>query len=216
MVHIYGMNITELPDPKEHPEVLNGLPKERQEKTLRCQLPEGRKQSLGAGLLQKEVFCRHGISMESIREGENGKPQAEGICFNLSHSGEFAICAVGEKPVGCDVEKVSEARMKVAEHFFCQSEIQYLKKFEKEDQNREFIRLWTMKESYIKMTGEGMRLPFDQFEAALWEEKIVIRRNGQKVDCCVKEYDVPGYKVSVCAEEGQFAPEVEWVDGRIT
>ena len=34
--------------------------------------------------------------------------QAENIHFNLSHSGNLVICAVGEKAVGCDIEKTGK------------------------------------------------------------------------------------------------------------
>ena len=40
-------------------------------------------------------------------EDENGKPLAKnGVCFNLSHSGEYVAFAVGGAQVGCDIEKL--------------------------------------------------------------------------------------------------------------
>ena len=51
MVHIYAVDITNLPDPLEVPELMGDLPEIRKQKILKCRQPEARKQSLGAGLL---------------------------------------------------------------------------------------------------------------------------------------------------------------------
>ena len=131
----------------------------------------------------------------------------------------MVICAVGEKSVGCDVEQISNAPEKVADRCFSKSEIRYLNGISKEKRKQEFYRLWTMKESYIKMTGEGMRLPLESFEV-IFEEGIHIYREGEKQDCFVKEYqlcqeDQLPYYISVCAEEKEFAEQIilkEWAE----
>jgi len=56
MVKIYVSNISDLPDPKDHPEILKGLSKKRIEKTLRYRQVKDRKQSFGAGLLLKKCL----------------------------------------------------------------------------------------------------------------------------------------------------------------
>ena len=48
-----------------------------------------RKHSLGAGLLLKECLKEYGINIEEIRYGEHGKPEVDGIYFNISHISEF-------------------------------------------------------------------------------------------------------------------------------
>ena len=214
MVHIYAVDITNLPDPLETPEIMKSLSEVRKQKILRCKQPEARKQSLGAGLLIRYILKEQGLRDSEITFGSNGKPEIEGICFNSSHSKNMVICAVGEKSVGCDIEQISKAPEKVANRFFCESEIKYLNKISEEQRKQEFYRLWTMKESYIKMTGEGMRLPLDSFEVD-FEEGIHIYRGGKKQDCFVKEYrlckegQLP-YYISVCAEEDKFAGTVDF------
>ena len=81
-----------------------------------------------------------------------------------------------------------------------------------EERDHRFFRIWTMKESYIKMTGEGMRLSFDCFEFLLDSEKTRVRRDGKILSCHIMEYDIPGYKVSVCAKEEEFARSMKFVD----
>ena len=124
----------------------------------------------------------------------------------------MVICAVGEKSVGCDIEQISKAPGKVADRFFNERELRYLNQIPEEKRNKEFYRLWTMKESYIKMTGEGMQLPLDKFEVD-FEEGIQIYREGEKQNCFVREYQLSQgeqlqYLISVCSEEEKFVKQI--------
>lgn len=210
MVNVYVTNVQNLPDPKEQPEIMQGLTKERVEKILKFAQPEDWKQSLGAGLLMKKVFEEYHISLDAVKVGANGKPEVDGFCFNLSHSGDFAVCAIGEKQVGCDIEQVAIAPMRLAEKYFCENEILHLAETLEEKKNEEFYRIWTMKESYLKMTGEGLRIKLNAFEIKFGEE-VQVWREEKLCDCRVKEYESPGYKLTVCAEEAEFAEEVEFI-----
>lgn len=212
MIHIYAIDITNLPDPLEIPEIMEKLSENRKQKILKCKQVEARKQSLGAGLLLRYVLKEHSLSDSQVRFGLNGKPEIEGVCFNLSHSKNMVICAVGDKKVGCDIEQISKAPEKVANRFFTETEREHLSRYLGEEKNKEFYRLWTMKESYMKMTGEGMRLPLNQFEVH-FGEKIEIYRDGSLQDCFVKEYEFiqdegTKYQISVCAKEDEFADQV--------
>lgn len=204
MVHVYAADITGLPDPLEHPQLMEELSEERKQKIMRHKQLGGRKQSLGAGLLLGQVLFRHGVIEGEICISEYGKPEIADICFNLSHSHEMVVCAVSAKSVGCDVEKVVPAPEKVAERFFTKKETEYI------NRDEDFFRLWTMKESYMKMTGEGIHLPLNQFEIRL-EEQLKVYREGERCVCFIKEYEIPGYKLSVCAEEAEFASEIQYI-----
>ena len=109
MVHLYAADIGSLPDPKEAPALLQELDIERKCRIMKYLKAEDRKRSLGAGLLLNGVLPRYGASPDAVRAGADGKPEVEGIFFNLSHSGSVVICATAEKEVGCDVEKNRES-----------------------------------------------------------------------------------------------------------
>lgn len=210
MVKVYALNICEFPDPKECPEILYGLNEKRIRKILRCKQPMGRKQRLGAGLLLKQCLENNGLSEQEIVYGDNGKPEIEGMHFNLSHSGEIVVCALSNETVGCDIEIIANMREGMAQRFFTEKEIHYLNSFHKEEKTEEFYRLWTMKESYMKMTGEGMKLALNRFEF-LFDDKIQVYRDGSLQACNIKEYDVPGYKLTVCTEDTAFADDIVFV-----
>lgn len=201
MVALFTAHTGSLPDPRKHPGCMEGLGAVRQEKTLRFMQEKDRKLSLGAGLLLHRVLSAYGKNSCDIYTDANGKPQIQGLCFNLSHSGERILLAVSDSAVGCDIEKREKASFKVAEHFFCQEENNYLSGIAgEEEKNQAFFRLWTVKESYMKMTGKGLGMSLDSFEARLGET-TAIYRNGGPVPCFVKEYVLGEYQAAVCAEE---------------
>ena len=204
MVQVYVADIANLKDPLEHPHQMEGLSEERKQKIMRQRRLLGRKQRLGAGLLLKQALFFCGVAEGEINIAEHGKPEMNHICFNLSHSQDLVVCAVSTKPVGVDIEKIACAPEKIAKRFFTPREVEYI------NSEEDFYRLWTMKESYIKMTGEGMHLPLEQFEIRI-EEPIKIYRGNKRCDCFIKEYQIPGYKLTVCAEEEEFSSQVEYV-----
>lgn len=212
MVYLYAVDITNLPDPLESPQIIEKLSESRKQRIKKCKQLQARKQSAGAGLLLRYILKECGLADAEIKFGSNGKPEVEGIYFNLSHSKNMVISAISDKAVGCDIEQISVAPEKVADRFFCETEIEYLSKFAGEQKNKEFYRLWTMKESYMKMTGEGMRLPLHQFEVH-FEECVRLYCNGMLQKCFVMEYELlPDqslpYQVCVCAEEDTFSEQV--------
>ena len=211
MVCVYVLKVQDLPDPAIEPDVMEGLWEERKEKILRYKLEQSRKQSLGAGLLLKWALKKHGAVVERLSYGANGKPEAEGVFFNLSHSGQWAVCAIGDGPVGCDVEEIASVREGIAERFFTENEVQHLAQFEGERRNEEFFHLWTLKESYMKMTGEGMSLGLDRFEFDM-DGQPTVKRDGAICDCHIKEYELPGYKLAVCAASADFAETLQYVN----
>ena len=213
MVCVYVLKVQDLPDPAAESGVMEGLWEERKEKILRYKLEQSRKQSLGAGLLLKWALKKHGAAVEQLSYGVNGKPEAEGVFFNLSHSGQWAVCAISDGPVGCDVEEIASVREGIAERFFTENEVQHLAQFEGERRNEEFFRLWTLKESYMKMTGEGMSLGLDRFEFDM-DGQPIVKRDGAICDCHIKEYELPGYKLAVCAESADFAETLQVVNAK--
>ncbi len=204
MVSIYIAEIHDLPDPLECPEYMERIPQFRREKIKNYKQKKSRVESLGAGLLLEYVLKQYGFDNGQIHWRENGKPEAEGFCFNLSHSNEIVICAIAEKAVGCDVERIKSAPMEVARRYFSAKEYQHLTEKEEDLREEEFYRIWTMKESYVKMTGEGLTLPMDDYEI-IFADEVKVLRDGTRQSCFIKEYDWPGYKISVCAEEREFS-----------
>jgi len=199
MVKLYVADILNLPDPLSVPELLQRLPLERQQRIHNMKQEKSRKQSMGVGLLLQKVLALYHMQDSQVLVGEHGKPMIDGLEFSLSHSGNLVACAVSHEPVGCDVEEVRKAPERVAERYFSCGEQEYLSQFAEEEYDRAFFRLWTMKESYVKMTGEGMGVPMEQYEVVVDDYARVIRDGGVQ-ECYVSEVEIPGYIISICAK----------------
>ena len=123
--------------------------------------------SLFAGLLVR--FCiirKYNIPNSEIEFnfGTHGKPylsNAENYNFSLSHSGKCVAFAESDFPVGIDVEQVKDFDSDIAKRYFSENERKYIEN--SSDFNRAFAEIWTSKESYIKMTGDGLSVPLDSF-----------------------------------------------------
>lgn len=86
--------------------------------------------------------------------------------FNLSHSGELALVAVAENlHVGVDVERIRGEinHRELAERFFSKDEKSYLRSFYETQAIKEFFRLWTRKEAFVKAKGCGLSEPLENF-----------------------------------------------------
>ena len=116
-----------------------------------------RKLSAAAGMLARNAISKKcGIPPEDIafRRDKNGKPYAENldIHFSLSHSGTLAVCAISDKPIGVDVEKIRTVNYRVASRCFTPREQYYIFSDKRKVQSR-FFEIWTKKEAYIKRHG---------------------------------------------------------------
>lgn len=138
---VYLMSTENMKDPRTFASWKKYLPKERWKKTVRPLKEEDRKTELAAWLLLYQTLKEWGISEEKINAdgaycyGEHGKPMRrnEEVCFNLSHSGKYVLCAVSETEIGCDIEKIKEVKWKLAKRFFSEKEYAFLKRLEKEE-----------------------------------------------------------------------------------
>ena len=82
---------------------LRRLAPERREKAARLRREEARRQSVGAGLLLAHFFPGR-----RPQSGPGGKPYIPGErCFSLSHSGAMIVIALGDVPVGVDIERAA-------------------------------------------------------------------------------------------------------------
>ena len=102
-----------------------------------------------------------------------------------------------DREVGCDIEKIVDAPLGVSDRFFHLKEAEYIRSAE--DKNRAFFTLWTLKESYMKMTGRGMSLPLDSFEVVPTAEGFVLGKSSER-PCFFETMEFDGYIFSVSSE----------------
>ena len=123
----------------------------RREKVSRIKPEAEKRRSLGAELLLHRAFgegFEYGIA-------DGGKPFAEGVYFSLSHSGDFAVCAVGDAAIGVDIDYPRKNPLPLARRFF--SEEEYSEVANSAHPTEVFCSFWVLKEACIKCSGDGIR-----------------------------------------------------------
>lgn len=141
-----------------------------------------------------------------IARGKQGKPflpGKENRYFNISHSGEYVVCAFSDTEVGIDIEKVAQPRLEVARRFFHPEEIRFLEKGGSGPDS--FYDIWVIKESYVKYRGTGLACPLASFCAESRPEGWRIRENGRLLPLVLRECAVDeDYKCYVCSEKEEL------------
>ena len=99
----------------------------------------------------QERMCseKRGPLSFSYEYGELGKPQIVNFPkkFNLSHSGDYVVCGVGDGEVGVDIQKWIPYRERMAERFFAMEERKLLQETDVRKRTELFYQLWSRKEA---------------------------------------------------------------------
>ena len=197
MLKYYIENVACQPDPAFYPEELRLVPDWRKKYILKYRQPKDRKLSVGVWKLLDRALTEYGLSASDVYIGKTGKPLHPEICFNLSHSADMAMCVLSEKNVGCDIELMISPHISSFERFFTEKEQEYICRAKSSSEtNQRFFRLWTMKESYLKMTGEGIIVPLNSVE--VYPERLSVKRFGRVQECTFNCMFKDNYAISIC------------------
>lgn len=109
-------------------------------------------------LLLEKAFRHTGLvfSEKDIIKTKSGKPYIKNnpVYFSISHCDGLAVCVLSEDEIGVDCESIRRASNAVMKRCYGDSEKQNV--INSPDSDTTFSRLWTLKESYVKMTGDGI------------------------------------------------------------
>ena len=107
-------------------------------------------------LLQRALRQEYGITeLPELVHDQNGKPSLAGrpdIHVSLSHCRDAVACVVSDQPIGIDVETRNHYSPEVAQRVMSEEEMCHI--MASSDPATAFTRLWTMKESLFKLTGD--------------------------------------------------------------
>lgn len=155
---------------REEAEICSRLISDARQKKANTYIQEAdRLRCIAAGMLAN--FClwkKSGDLFASLKICSNayGKPLLENnpFYFNLSHSGKWVACAVADAPVGIDIERKRAIHPGMYRLCLTPEEQQKLLSFDGNPEEQ-FLRIWTVKESFSKMRGDGLRCGMNQFAA---------------------------------------------------
>ncbi|XP_009768549.1 uncharacterized protein [Nicotiana sylvestris] len=160
------------------------------EKVLSFQRDDLRKSAMLARALVRTTIARYQINSSvtpksvKFRNNVHGKPEVDWPCsynweppplhFNISHTSSLITCGVTiNSPIGVDVEEKQRTTkhniLTLARRYFSKHELEVLTAIrDPYIQRQEFIKLWTLKEAYVKALGKGFSgAPFKTFTIRL-------------------------------------------------
>jgi 4'-phosphopantetheinyl transferase len=150
--------------------LLDAVTEERRARTLRFLRRIDAVRSLFAELLLREVLTERGLLARSgdelvLHTDEKGKPSlpaVRGFHFNLSHSGDWVVCASGSPVVGVDVERIRERVPDILDRVLSDAERAAFARLGEDERRQFFFARWAVKEAYAKALGEGVGMPFHE------------------------------------------------------
>lgn len=173
----------------------NNVSPYRRERINSYKQPEDKRLCLAATLLLERALSEFGLKESEMDYYVNdyGKPYFKNrsdIFFSLSHSGNYAMAAASDKEIGCDIQQIKNIDIKLSKRFFTAEENKYVKNID------DFFRVWTLKESFIKLKGKGLSMPLNSFCIENLDALPYTDFDG--VRYIFKENKIDGYHLSVC------------------
>ncbi len=167
-------------------------------------------------ITSKDIFFYKGIY---------GKPfignfMDTALQFSLSHTKDLVVLAVIlEQNIGVDIEPLERDIdiFNIAESFFSPLEYKELCSLSPEQLKPAFVKIWTLKEAYLKACGTGLTTPLDQFcfsfpkneikisfkhsdknEPYLWQFYNLNFAHEHLLSLAVKNNHNKAYRISAC------------------
>ncbi|MGE3296215.1 MAG: 4'-phosphopantetheinyl transferase superfamily protein [Porticoccaceae bacterium] len=172
--------------------------------------PADRHRVLLARLLLRRALS-HGYPLAPadwrFAQDHQGKPAlawpALPVTFNLSHSGDVVICALGRHcDLGVDVERVAprERLLALARRFFSADEYARLGGLAGAAQCEVFYDIWTAREAYFKALGCGLA-GFSDPESSAVAVATALGWQWWRVA------EIPDYRIALCWRTNVLAAE---------
>ncbi len=168
-IHVWLAFDRTLDDPALNAVHADLLSAEENERRAKLYSEELRHQFLVTRALQRRVLSSYAPQVEprewTFVTGERGKPAlasrfaGHGLYFNLAHTTGLVACAVSRLPdIGIDVENARARRvpLHLAPRYFTAREAAALSALPERERPARFYALWTLKEAWLKATGEGL------------------------------------------------------------
>ncbi|TWU58813.1 4'-phosphopantetheinyl transferase sfp [Rubripirellula tenax] len=151
------------------------LDESERQRADRFRQPTSRNQHVIGRGMARQLLGANGIPPDAIRFDIEtyGKPfviepDTARRPFNVAHTDGLVMCGIADRPdslVGVDIERLDRRTDPgLADRYFSKPEIEFLKTCGTGDARRAaFLRIWTLKESFIKAIGTGLQTPLADF-----------------------------------------------------
>ncbi|MCH2193547.1 4'-phosphopantetheinyl transferase superfamily protein [Kordia sp.] len=168
MIDIFYTSFTTPIEEAHYTKLLSLLPKDLQERNEKFVRWQDKHANLFGKLLLIEALKYHDINNDMrklITYGAHKRPflTLPQYDFNISHSGDYVMCAIGENiRLGIDIEKRQHRNIENFDNSMTAQEWTEIQ--ESNDSLKTFYNYWTIKESVSKADGRGFYIPYNQLE----------------------------------------------------
>lgn len=141
--------------------------------------------AFGVSLLEEAVRQVWDIPLPELAAAPGGKPYFPAypeLCFSVGHTQGAVLAALSRAPVGADVERRREIHAETVRRLM-----------RPDCGDLTFFELWTLRESYYKLTGRGdlRAIPFSRAEGVV---------TPPEPDILCRVYDeIPGCAAAACS-----------------
>lgn len=200
MKNFYVKKIEDVISEKELPQAILSFGMERKNEVLLISNKKKQLESAAVTILLQELLMESGYQKDEIIKDEKGAPKLKkqkNIFCSLSHSKEYVSCAISDQAIGIDIQEMREGkRERISKRFFHKKEQELC------NQNTSielFYKIWTSKESYVKMLGSGLAGNMDSFYLDMEKESICSCDGKQLASVSFKSYD--SYMLCITTED---------------
>ena len=156
-------------------------------------------------LLADLLAAEYGLhELPELARQEGGKPffpQKPDLQFNVSHSGDFALCGAGSAPLGVDIETVRPRREGLAKYICSPAEYAWYERLGGDWES--LYTIWTLKEARVKCTGKGLR----QLPRTIAVPLLGPGQTGTLDGLVFRSYAGPGWRGAVCCAPPEEPPD---------
>ncbi|MFI3201812.1 MAG: 4'-phosphopantetheinyl transferase superfamily protein [Eubacteriales bacterium] len=186
-------------------------------KILKSEFVKGQKNQIlhrvGYVLLE-EVLKQAGYKYGTMIIEESGKPaflESDLPYFNISHSGEYVMCAISDQEVGVDIQLIKEGIQAVtlAKRFYHEKELNEIMQGKESERGRLFTEIWCMKESYLKYQGTGMNRGLNTFYLDKNSSQIIDK--GIRQTITYESGLIENYCYGICSDTKKSTITIKYV-----
>ena len=193
MLKISFLKFNGINDDKLIKDIYENLPLYIKSTTDNINSQKRKRETLFSWYLLYKTLCKLNLDINKFdfKKTDKGKPYVKDnpFYFNISHSHGICACVVSSCECGIDIECVKDYPKKVSDAYFFENEKELIKN--SHNKNDTFYKIWTLKESYIKMKALGV---FDIKDIKILSLDPV---KANVKDAYLYTFDLDGFKLSL-------------------
>jgi len=167
--YLFYANISKLSKDK-YQKYYDMLPPSRRMNVDFMAYEEDRRRSVFAYALLYESLKLYDVDITkyAFQVDVQGKPYFDNcpIKFNISHSGDFVAICISLEDAGCDIQEIVVRDFdNLIPILMNDDEAAYHATLQDKEKHLNFFKVWSKKESYLKMLGSGLTKSMKSFDA---------------------------------------------------